>query len=250
MLRLFLVLSVSLLFGLLSGLLCRTEKNRLFAFIGVGGLAGVVAAAMLQMFYPVLFDHFFYCESWIEWAKYAGTGYSLMLLPRSLILLPLGFGGGFALSKLLRPNQALSTGWPVAAFAACFLIVWGLEAEHLPSGTQTRVCVYRFTDNKVSEEQSNEWNKFLDWNWSPFFAYEVYSRENMPRALQLLLNARDLLTNPHEQPNLDDSTFVFVKEYWANGKRVGVISTTKAGFKDAFELGEFYRNFARSRCTP
>lgn len=250
MLRLFLVLSVSILFGLLSGLCCRTDKNRLFLFAGLGGLAGVIAAAMLQMFYPVLFDHFFSCDSWFEWVKYAGTGYSLMLLPRSLILLPIGFAGGFALSKLVRPSQPLSSGWPVAAFATCFLLIWGFEAEHLPGEVQTRVCVYRFTDENLTEEQSDEWNKFLDWNWSPHFHYEVYSRDTMPRALQLLLNARDIFTNQHEQPHLGGSTFVFVKEYWVKGQRKSVITTTKTGFKDAFELGEFYRNFARSRCTP
>lgn len=250
MFRLVTVLAVSSLFGLACGALSRSQnKEKTILWAALAGLLGTIGATTLQIFHPVLFDHLFSLDSWFEWFPFLGSGYSLLLLPRSLILLPLGFAGGFALSKVCSKGNPLSSYKPLLSFTACFLLIWGTQAEHLPGGVQTKTYVYRFMPSKYSQEQSQEWVKFLEWNWSPHMGYEVYSRDDMPRVMQLVLGVRDVI-NDNDPTTLDESVFVFVKEYWVNGKKTSVIRTSKTGFKNASELGWFFRNFARSRCSP
>ena len=250
MFRLVTVLAVSSLFGLLCGFLSRSQnKERTVLWVALAGLVGTIGATTLQIFNPVLFDHFFSLNSWFEWFPHLGSGYSLSLLPRSLILLPIGFAGGFALSKVCSKGKPFSSYLPLLGFAACFLLTWGTQAEHLSGGVETRTYVYRFMPTKQSQEQSQEWNTFLEWNGSPYLGYAVYSRDDMPRVMQLVLGIRDVVVDS-DPSNLDDSVFVFVKEYWVNGKKTSVIRTSKTGFKNAQELGSFFRNFARSRCSP
>ncbi len=251
MLRLIVVLLVSGLFGLGCGLLSRSrEKNRLYLFAAIAALLGTAGATILQVYQPVLFDHFFSYESWFEWLPFLGSGFTLLFLPRSLILLPLGFAAGFATSRVFASKDQAKSLLPLASFAGVFLLCWYSQAEHLPRGVETRTYVYRFMGEHYSREQSQDWLSFLEWNWSPHMGYEIYSRDDMPRYLQTLLDVKDVILEQPQAAGIDESVFVFVKEYWVNGKRTSYIYTSKSGFKNASELGAFYRNFARSRCSP
>lgn len=242
MMRMFVILLVSGFFGFAVAWLSRSQdKQRFYLQAGLAGLAGLIAAICLQLSYPVLFDHLFSRQSWFEWLPFVGSGFAMMLLPRSLILLPLGFGLGFGMASLLAGREKLHC-QALLAFLAGFFLLWGSNAEHLPAGVQTKTFVYRVTGSVCSRQDQDAFNSFLEWNWSPHFGYESYSRGLSLSFLSGLLKV--------ELGDDGPPFYVFVKEYWRDGKKTAELRTSCRGSLTASELAARFRCFARSRTSP
>lgn len=243
-LRLLLVIFASGLFGAALGFLSRSkDSTRNFVYSGIAAFAGLLAAILLQASYPVLFDHLLSRQSWFEWTEFlTAPEYLPIFLSRSLILLPLGFACGYGLSSMLvKSGAGTRSCLPVAAFLAGFALIWATQAEHLPSGCSSRVYVYRISGSQ-SDDDGMEFAEFLDWNSSPHMGYEIYSRGF---SLDFLDGKLKLEIGKSGPP-----VYVFVKEYWLNGKRQSLIKSSLVGKQSASELGSYFRNFARSRCSP
>lgn len=243
MMRLLVVILVSALFGLLCRYLASSgKKGRLYLNLAYCALSGLVGASLLCEFFPVLFDHLFYYESWFEWLEFVGSGYACLLLPRSLILVPLGYLAGYLLAGSWIEIRASLGKLSPLAFLAGFMLAWACQAEHLPRGVESKVYVYRIAGSQYDANDSEQWVRFLEWNWSPYFGYKTYSTG---LSLSLFSGEFKLEIGKEGPP-----TYVFVKEYWKDGRKTSLIHASKSGQMTAGELASYFRNFARSRTSP
>lgn len=243
LLRLIVVLLFSAAFGLAVGMLAGArEKARLWIFLAASAALGLLAAHVLELSYPVLFDHLLSWQSWFEWSEFlSAPAYLPLFLARSLILLPLGFAAGFGASRLV--GKSASPAWSLAyvlSFLAGFSVCWWASSEHLPSGVSSRVYVYRIAGSE-SGDDGKEFASFLDWNLSPHSGYEIYSRG---LSLDFFSGSLKLEIGKSGPP-----VYVFVKEYLAHGSVCSTIRTSRTGYMSASELGDCYRNFARARTS-
>lgn len=235
--------------GLLS--FCARKRSATATSLWSAGAAilGVGAAAALEGFYPALFNNLFDSKSWFEWVELIPSPFALMLLPRSLVVMALGLFLGVT---MVRPGPAKRAYLPIAAFATGFLLTWGLQAEHLPRGVETRTYAYRIYDMEdyqpsnmsAWQQHSDNWIAFLEWTLTPHTGYESFSYSTV-KAMP------DRFGGDVTKPESGDTTaYVFVKEYWKDGKQVGTIRTVRFGFLTTAEIQETFRNMVRARTTP
>lgn len=234
--------------GLLS--LCARKRSGTATALCCAGAAllGVGSAEALDGFYPALFDNFFSKQSWFEWVELLPTPFAVMLLPRSLCVMAAGLLIGFV---AVRPGAAKRSWWAVGTFVLGFFLTWGFAAEHLPRGVEARTYAYRIYDMEDYQpsnmagwaKHSDNWIAFLEWTLTPHTGYESFDYSTV-KAMPERFGGD--ITKPETG---DTTAYIFVKEYWKDGKQVATIRTVRFGFLSTAEIQSEFRNMVRARTS-
>lgn len=242
-LRIFLAVIVPALFAIALGLLCRKRSKRATLIATVlGGLLGTGCGALLEYAYPAMFTHIFSRDCWLEWLPFVSApSYLMMFLARSLFTMTVAFLVAFASTN---PGWKQRSYYPAAAFVLGFGVLWAVEVPHHQLGVETRTYVYRIADLEEDRDawlaQSDPWVKFLDWNLTPYVGYESFDFTSA--------NAmKDRMGGEVLKGKKGTSVFVFVKEYWKDGKQAGVERVTLDGPCSAGQLRDALRNFVLNK---
>ncbi|MBY0359694.1 MAG: hypothetical protein K2W82_16955 [Candidatus Obscuribacterales bacterium] len=226
----------SALFGLLCGFACRNDReplvtNVLMPFIGL--LVGLFSAGLFHAGYPILFDHLLEAGTWTGWLPLRGPVFAY--LPSCPWVILVGFALGCGISCWGNAAVGRFSWRPLPAFALGFLIVWGLSAEFLPPDVHSEVKVYQFSDPQHEDwdDQSEAWIRFLETTCSPGMTYYAGG----PEGYRTFIG---------EEPRPKEIVFVFVKQYYRDGKPINKIGTYRVGFLNAEELRTITESIARS----
>lgn len=208
---------------------------------------GVGLCVVWSLLRPQQFQQLFDWDTWFEWLPLALSPYVMLILPRSLLVPALGFVVGLVARGPKRIGLL-----PVAVFAAAVGVSWLGLTERLPSGVTTQVYVYRLDDVPHGDpaamdewdKQSDEWIRYLDFNFVNRFGYESFHLDWLDSD-----SMKERLGGEVKMPPGQKRGFVAVKEYRRDGKVVGTTREVAFGYQTSAQLKQLALKVARRRIS-